>query len=209
MFGWLIALVTFPGIILHEWAHKFFCDRTGVQVYKTCYFRLGNPAGYVIHGPVDNYGKSFLIATAPFLVNTFVAVIFFLIAVVIPLGVATYILCWLGIAVAMHSFPSSQDADNLWAQAKAAWHNPLVLLSFPVIGLIKLARLLSAIWFDLLWAVALLVLIAFLVNGSSLFAAGPPSFRAQRRISAVGGGDEIATAFFEWPRNDTGDRRGV
>jgi len=47
MFRWLIALVTFPGIILHEWAHKFFCDRTGVPVYKTCYFRLGNPAGYV------------------------------------------------------------------------------------------------------------------------------------------------------------------
>jgi hypothetical protein len=176
MFGWLIALITFPGIILHEWAHKFFCDRTRVPVYKTCYFRLGNPAGYVIHGPVDNYGKAFLIATAPFLINTTFAVIFFLIAVILFPGLASYILCWLGISIAMHSFPSSQDADNLWTDAKQAWrHNPLVLLSFPVIGLLKLAGLLSSIWFDLVYAAVLLLLVAVLVKGSNLFPAVPLS----------------------------------
>jgi hypothetical protein len=176
MFGWLIALITFPGIILHEWAHKFFCDRTGVPVYKTCYFRLGNPAGYVIHAPIDNYGKAFLISTAPFLVNTIIAAIFFVIAVILPLGLTSYILYWLGISIAMHSFPSSQDADNLWSYSKTAWRrNPLVLFSFPVVGLIKLARMLSAIWFDLVYAIALLMLIAFLVKGSSLFTAFPVS----------------------------------
>ena len=169
MFGWLIALITFPGIILHEWAHKFFCDRTRVPVYKTCYFRLGNPAGYVIHGQVDNYGKAFLIATAPFLVNTTISVILFSIAVILPLGLAAYILYWLGISIAMHSFPSSQDADNLWSYSKKAWRsNPLVLLGFPVVGLIKLARLLSAIWFDLVYAIALLLVIALLIKGGDL-----------------------------------------
>jgi len=170
MFGWLIALITFPGIILHEWAHKFFCDRTNVPVYKTCYFRLGNPAGYVIHGPVDNYGKAFLISTAPFLVNTTIAVILFFIAVIIPLGLIAYILYWLGLSIAMHSFPSSQDADNLWDYSKKSWRrNPLVPLSFPVVGLIKLARLLSAIWFDLVYAIALLLLVAFIIKGGNLF----------------------------------------
>ena len=175
MFGWLIALLTFPGIILHEWAHKFSCDRTGVPVYKTCYFRFGNPAGYVIHGQVDNYGKAFLIATAPFLINTVVSIICLLIAVIIPLGIPTYILCWLGIAVAMQSFPSNQDADNLWSLSKESWQrNPLVLLSFPVIGLIKLAGILRAVWFDLLYAVFLLVIILLLVKGNSLFSSTPP-----------------------------------
>ena len=170
MFRWLIALVTFPGIILHEWAHKFFCDRTRVPVYKTCYFRLGNPTGYVIHGPADNYGKAFLIATAPFLVNTIIAVILFFIAVILPLGLTAYILYWLGISIAMHSFPSSQDADNLWQHSKGARRrNPLALFGLPVIGLIKLARILSAIWFDLLYAVALLILIAILTKGDTLF----------------------------------------
>jgi len=169
MFRWLIALVTFPGIILHEWAHKFFCDRTKVPVYKTCYFRLGNPAGYVIHGPVDNYGKAFLIATAPFLVNTAVAVILFFIAVIIPLGLITYLLYWLGISIAMHSFPSSEDADNLWSYSKRALRrNPLALFGFPVVGLIKLAGILSAIWFDLLYAISLLILVAFLTKGDTL-----------------------------------------
>ncbi len=168
MFRWLIALVTFPGIILHEWAHKFFCDRTKVPVYKTCYFRLGNPAGYVIHGPVDNYGKTFLIATAPFLVNTAVAVILFFIAVIIPLSLITYLLYWLGISIAMHSFPSSEDADNLWRYSKRALRrNPLALFGFPVVGLIKLAGILSAIWFDLLYAVALLILAALLAKGDT------------------------------------------
>jgi len=177
MFGWLIALITFPGIILHEWAHKFFCDRTRVPVYKTCYFRLGNPAGYVIHGQVNNYGKAFLIATAPFLVNTTISVVLFSIALILPLGLAAYILFWLGISIAMHSFPSSQDADNLWSYSKTAWRrNPLVLFGFPVVGLIKLARLLSAPWFDLVYAIVLLLLIAFLVKGNSLFATVPLSF---------------------------------
>jgi len=175
MLGWLIALLTFPGIILHEWAHKFFCDRTHVKVLKTCYFRFGNPAGYVIHGPVNSYGKAFLIATAPFLINTAFSVIAFVIAVIIPLGVAAYILYWLGIATGIHAFPSSQDADMLWSQAKAAWHNPLVWLSFPVIGLIKLGGLLRIVWFDLLYAVALLLLVLLIIKGPSLFTT-PPTF---------------------------------
>ena len=173
MFRWLIALVTFPGIVLHEWAHKFFCDRTRVPVYKTCYFRLGNPAGYVIHGPVDNYGKAFLISTAPFLINTTIAAICYCIAIILPHSLPAYILYWLGISVAMHSFPSSEDANNLWRHSKGAWRrNPLVLLSFPVIGLIKLAGLLSAVWFDLLYAIALLLLVAFIIKGGNLFSIG-------------------------------------
>ena len=170
MLRWLISLATFPGIILHEWAHKFFCHRTKVPVYKTCYFRLGNPAGYVIHGPPDTYGKAFLISTAPFLVNTAIAVILFCIAIIIPLGLIAYILYWLGISIAIHSFPSSEDADNLWSYSKRAWRrNPAILFSFPVIGLIKLARILSTIWFDLLYAIFLLLLVAAIIKGGDLF----------------------------------------
>ncbi|MBM3119497.1 MAG: hypothetical protein FJ006_08130 [Chloroflexi bacterium] len=168
--GWLIAILTFPGIIIHEWAHKFFCDRANVPVYKTCYFRLGNPAGYVIHGPVNSYAKAFFIATAPFLTNTTIAVIVFFIAVIIPRGLIAYILYWLGISVAMHSSPSNQDADSLWQHSKRALkRNPLALFGFPIVGLIKLSSLLSRIWFDLLYAVALFLLVAFLVRGESFF----------------------------------------
>jgi hypothetical protein len=173
MFTWMIALVTLPGVILHEWAHKFFCERTGVPVYKTRYFRLGNPAGYVLHGPVDSYVKAFLIAIAPFLVNTAVAIILFVVAVIIPLGLIALLLYWLGISIAMHSFPSSQDADSLWQYSKRNWwRNPLALFGFPVIGLIKLAGMLNSVWFDLLYAVFLLVLVAAIIKGGDLFSIG-------------------------------------
>ena len=49
--GWLISLVTFPGVVVHEAAHRFFCDVTDTPVYEVSYFRpRGKPAGYVIHG---------------------------------------------------------------------------------------------------------------------------------------------------------------
>ena len=160
--AWLLAILTFPGVIVHEWAHKFFCDRASVPVYKTCYFRPGNPAGYVIHGPARRYWQALLIDTAPFIINTLIAFFIFLIAVNNPPGIITYVLYWLGISIAMHSFPSNEDADNLWNYSKKALRrNPFALFGFPIVGLIKLARILSIIWFDLIYAIALLLLVAF------------------------------------------------
>ncbi len=166
--GWLVALVTFPGIIIHELAHKLCCDLVHVPVHKTCYFRLGNPAGYVLHEAPNSYGKSFLIDAAPFIINTIISIILFLIAIVIPLGLTAYILFWLGISIAMHAFPSIGDTDNLWNVSKQAWQrSPLTVLGFPIVGLLKLAALAKAIWFDLLYAIALLLLVAFLLRGDS------------------------------------------
>ncbi|MBM3155149.1 MAG: hypothetical protein FJ008_07410 [Chloroflexi bacterium] len=168
--GSIIAILTFPGIIVHELAHKLLCGLTHVTVHKVCYFRLGNPSGYVIHEQPGSYGKALLIDTAPFLINTIIAIILYSIAVTIPQSSLTYILYWLGISIAMHSFPSSGDADILWNQSKSSWRkNPLALLGFPIVGLIKLAALLSRVWFDLLYAIALLVLVAFLLRGELPF----------------------------------------
>lgn len=156
--GKLIAILTFPGVIVHEAGHRLFCSLAGVRVYKTCYFRLGNPAGYVIHGPVHNYGAGFLICVAPFIVNTTVALLIFSIAVNVSSTAVALPLYWLGISIGMHAFPSSGDADNLWRYSKAAWrHNPLAILGFPAVILIKIAAVLSIIWFDLFYAIALLL----------------------------------------------------
>jgi hypothetical protein len=168
--SWIIAIITFPGIIIHELAHKLLCDFAGVPVYKVRYFRLGNPPGYVIHGPVSGYWQALLINTAPFTINTLIALIMFALVIKVTEGAATYILCWLGISIAMHSFPSNEDADGLWNYSKkAVWRNPLALIGFPIVGLIKLARVLSIIWFDLIYAIALLVLVAFIFKGDSIF----------------------------------------
>jgi len=112
--GKLIAILTFPGVIVHEAGHRLFCSLAGVRVYKTCYFRLGNPAGHVIHGPAQSYGAGFLICVAPFIVNTAIALLIFSIAVNVSSTAIALPLYWLGISIGMHAFPSSGDADNLW-----------------------------------------------------------------------------------------------
>lgn len=118
--GWLIALVTFPGVIVHEAAHKFFCDLAGVPVYKVSYFQVGGrPSGYVVHGRVPGLGAAFLITIGPLIVNTvlcslitFSAVMpLFLLEESSPSPVFGALL-WVGVSIGMHAIPSAQDTAN-------------------------------------------------------------------------------------------------
>ena len=68
--GFLIAVLTFPGVIVHEIGHRLSADLLQVPVYQVCYFRFGNPAGYVIHGPVKGIKDSLLISIMPMITNT-------------------------------------------------------------------------------------------------------------------------------------------
>src|SRR5437870_10198406 len=69
--GWLLAIFTFPGVIVHEAAHRFFCDIARVPVHAVCYFRVGNLAGYVVHAKTASLRANFLISIGPLIVNTF------------------------------------------------------------------------------------------------------------------------------------------
>jgi hypothetical protein len=51
-------------------AMRFFCDLTKVSVYDVDYF-----GGKLIHGPVVNLHKAFIIALAPFFLNTLLCAI--------------------------------------------------------------------------------------------------------------------------------------
>lgn len=157
--GEVIAILTFPGIIIHEVAHKIFCQIAKVPVYEVCYFRVGNPAGYVKHGAVQGYGKAFFIDVAPFIVNSLLAFIIFFFAVNIPENFVKYVFYWIGISIAMNSFPSTGDADKLWDYSKRAWKvTPWALIGFPVVILIKIANVLSVVWVDFFYAIGLLAL---------------------------------------------------
>ena len=117
--GILIALATFPGVIAHEAAHLLFCRIRKVAVFEVCYFRLGNPAGYVVHEPTDDFTTSFLIAVGPFIINSLLCVVFCFPAV-LPVRVfglsdpVSYFWIWLGVSIGMHAFPSTQDGRGLW-----------------------------------------------------------------------------------------------
>src|SRR5882762_2787372 len=68
--GILITFITFPGVIVHALAHQLFCRLYKVPVFQVVYFRMGNPAGYVLHEVPQSKLQSIMISIGPFLVNT-------------------------------------------------------------------------------------------------------------------------------------------
>lgn len=167
--GFLVSLVTFPGVIIHEFAHKLCCDWRGIPTGEVVYFRLGNPAGYVEHAEPERFRDAFVVGVAPFAVNSVLAVATFgALVILFPSddgmfaeATGAYVLAWFGFSVGMHAFPSTGDAKNLWTRTRRDWRaSPTVVLSLPVIGLIYVANLLSVLWFDVVYAFGLYVLVA-------------------------------------------------
>lgn len=172
--GFLIALITFPGVIVHEIAHRFFCDLSKVPVYKVCYYRVGNPSGYVIHGGVTNLWSAFLISVGPFIINSALCA-FIAFSAVIPMMVLkdssnlsgwSLFQLWLAISIGMHAFPSKQDLDNFHAQVKAAKGiSPLLIFSWIMGFCFGAARLLSFFWFDAIYAIAVAMIVPMMLCG--------------------------------------------
>jgi len=160
--GFIISLLTFPGVIVHEAAHLLFCKLRRVAVLDVCYFQMKDVAGYVLHEPPKDFLSSFLISIGPLIVNSVLCVLFcfpafFPVRIFDRPDPVAYFFLWLGVSIGMHSFPSFGDAKVLWSQAReAARHfNPLAILSLPLVGVIMLANIGSIFWLDLMYGVAL------------------------------------------------------
>jgi hypothetical protein len=171
--GWLIALITFPGVVVHEAAHRFFCDLTDTPVYEVSYFRpMGNPAGYVIHGRPRSLRAGLLISGGPLLINTVLCAALTLSVayetLVLDAGLSDPVLIflgWLGYSIGMHAIPSRQDAASFTAQVKEArGQGVTLLLARAVSGLIALANALRIVWFDAIYAIGVSLAIPVLLG---------------------------------------------
>ncbi len=170
--GWLISLLTFPGVIAHEVGHKLFCDIAKVPVYRVSYFRIGNPAGFVIHGPVKGLKNSFLISVGPLIVNTILCALLTFSAVfpIFILEAKDYsgvfiLLMWAGISIGMHAFPSNDDMENFVQEVKIAKQGGILLIFAKFFaGLLKIANALKVIWFDAIYAFGVSMLLPWLVS---------------------------------------------
>jgi hypothetical protein len=171
--GWLIALVTFPGVVVHEIAHRFFCDVTDTPVYAVSYFRpMQNPSGYVIHGKPRNLRAALLISAGPLLINTVLCsaltltVAYQLLVLDAPLRDPVLIgLAWLGYSIGMHAFPSRQDAASFAAHVHAErGGGPTLLFARAALWLITVANALRVVWFDAIYAVGVSLAIPALLG---------------------------------------------
>lgn len=169
--GFVISIVTFPGVIVHELAHQLFCRWARVAVFDVCYFRVGNPAGYVIHEIPRTSVQHVLIGLGPFFVNTILgALIAFPAAIPVLnfnlLDPLNAFLVWLSVSVAMHAFPSTGDARGIWSalfRRSCPWW--LRVLGAPVVGLIWVGALGSMFWLDALYGIGVAIALPNLLVG--------------------------------------------
>lgn len=164
-----MSILTFPGVIVHEIAHLLMCRMFGVPVRKVCYFRFGNPAGYVLHDVPRSPYQNLVIGIGPFLVNSIVGALVGLPAAIggvagLAGSPSHLVLLWLGVSVAMHAFPSTGDAKSIWQCATAPGTSCLArIVVLPFVALIYLGALGSVVWLDLLYGVAVVAAIPWLL----------------------------------------------
>lgn len=160
--GFIIAWLTFPGVIVHESAHLLFCRLFGLSVFDVCFFRFATsgPTGYVVHESTERFWSTFFVSCGPFLVNSVLcfAICFSVFLPIRFFGIehwAYYAIGWLGLSIGMHAFPSNQDANAIWALGKknVKAGNFVAVLAFPIVGLVYLGNILSMLWADLFYAV--------------------------------------------------------
>ncbi|WNS45604.1 metalloprotease family protein [Paenibacillus sp. MMS20-IR301] len=167
--GFIISIITFPGVIVHEFAHQLFCRLFRTSVLDVCYFRVGNPSGYVVHEHPRKNSHQIWIGLGPFFINSLIGALIALPAAipVMRFGSPTivdYILIWLGVSIAMHSIPSTGDAKNIWNSVKDKQTSWLVkIVMTPIVGLIYLFSFGSVLWLDLIYGFAVATGIPYLL----------------------------------------------
>ena len=150
--------------MIHEQAHLLFCRLTRTRVVEVCYFRWGNPAGYVRHLRPSSVWKHMLIGTGPFLWNSVVALTVGCLAVVWrarDVGAVWWLgAFWLAFAVGAHAFPSTGDARSIWSEVWSD-HSSVFekLVGAPLVGLIYLGSWGSRYAVDWLYAVLVAVVV--------------------------------------------------
>lgn len=156
--SYLVNYLTFPGVVIHELAHKIFCEEFGVSVRKVRYFRLGNPIGYVIHDEPGNVMQAFWISVGPLLVNTIFALGASYAASYFNAGdYRGWTLLWIGFSAGVHAFPSDADISNVASGRKGLGGLIVYVFVFPIVLLLRLANKLRPYGFDLVYAITLTV----------------------------------------------------
>lgn len=167
--GFLISWATFPGVIVHEHAHKMACQWRNIRIHEVNYFSADG-SGYVRHETPRSFPDTLAISTAPFIVNTLLSVALYTVAVSLYVG-ATFLegtvppdysqtvtigIGWLGLSIGWHAIPSFGDTGNIWHGAKREWRSStLALFALPLVAFLYLGNLLKFLWFDALYSLAL------------------------------------------------------
>jgi hypothetical protein len=166
--GFLIAFLTFPGVIVHTLIQQLVCALFQIPVLEVTYYTLKGESSLQYENPNSPWVK-LLICIAPLFGNSLIG---FLIAApasfVALLGAPAnasqpylflnYFMIWLGVAIAAHAFPKLGSATNLWEELKRPGQSPLfAVVGYPVVGLAVVLAGISVVWADFIYAVLLTI----------------------------------------------------
>ena len=153
--GYLVRIVTFPGLILDALINKATCSFLHVKVLKVDYFSVGTSEA-VMHEKPEKYSTVFSIAIIPFVVMSLIAMFIFYIGK--NLSPTVELLCiWLGISVAAHAFPNTKTGGLLWSNSfkEIKEGNYFAIIGLPLVIIIFVARILHVLWLDIIYGVLL------------------------------------------------------
>jgi hypothetical protein len=167
--GWILSILTFPGVIVHEAAHLFFAMLAGVRVHEVVFFQISTTkSGYVVHDIPRHIWQALFISLGPLLINTFLCGMLlgpFIRVSSTDRNFFTYVVMWVGLSVGMHALPSNQDIRAFIATIRH--HHGIGLMYFAAhllllfFGLVNFLRFL---WIDLIYAVIVALIASSLLG---------------------------------------------
>ena len=164
-----ITVLTFPGYLVHEAVYQLFCMLSKVLLQDYYFCLLENTVGHVISKYPRKMYQYLLIEIGPFLINTIAGAVIALpgVLVVLKFGSATildYLSIWLGVSISMHSFPTMEEAKNVWSNVISN-ETPFFIkvIATPIVGFIYLVASGSIFWLDFFYGVGVILLLPVLL----------------------------------------------
>lgn len=144
----LLRIITFPGVIMHEVAHRILCDMFAVRVYAIQYFSSNIHTKPIIYNDADikHTYQQFLIAYAPLIINTMLGMVFTFpfiisqnqlsISIYIPnifIRICWYITYWIGFSFLYNAIPKKTFLENIKTEKLPIpillFHNSILILT--------------------------------------------------------------------------------
>lgn len=151
----IINLLSFPGVVFHEFGHQIFCILTRTKVFKVKYFSFGNSVGFVEHEEPRGFFSSLFITTGPLTIGTILSIYFFILSknILIQNQILGIFFIWLGFSIAINCLPSRQDARNLFHTTnQKLFKNPLSIIGYPISLILVILEWLRILYLDLVYA---------------------------------------------------------
>ena len=163
LIGYLIKIVTLPGLIIDTIINKWVCDFLNIPIHHINYIPLDPEKPAIIYEIPNSYTKTWALAFFPFLLATALAISVFYIGLTWGVSIQ-YFFIWIGVSIGAHAFPEYSMGDLLWKQsiAEIKQGNYFAVLGIPFVGLIYGARFLHYLWLDIIYG----LLLYFLVKDS-------------------------------------------